>query len=901
MAKPLPLAGLLLLSSALIAPAALAQSTVPEAKPGTSAQDSAAATDEAAEQDQGQETDVSIPGAAIIVTGRRNANIQKAAPAVVSVLSTEDIKRTGEGDIAGALSRVTGLSVVGNGFVYVRGLGERHSSGLLNGSPLPSPEPLKRVVPLDLFPTNVVASSLVQKSYSANFPGEFGGGVINLTTQAVPKESFLSIKGGAGLNTETTGQLGYTYYGSKYDWTGFDNGSRDTPPALKAFFNSGAKVGDVGVDQVAIISQIANGRNSVVQRNTDIPINWQGEITAGTSFDLGGSTLGVIATAGYKNNWRTRDILQQDASSKDLSSTEHDFRTVSTDNHIIVNGLLGMGLEFGRNKIRWTNLYIRDTIKQARLSAGTISQTAAYKFLNQDTAWYERQLIDTQLVGEFKLGDLNVDVRGSYANSQREAPYELHYEYVSPVNDTNPLYGLYYNRLDGNEGTATFAFSDLNEDLWAGGIDLSYPVLPFATVTAGYAYSDTQRRSDRREFRIQAPSSMPQGISLLRPDLLLNGTLAGCAVVTNGACTGTYQLYENTETDPSFGAKLRIHAGYGQVQIDVLDNVNIDLGVRYEHGEQSIYPIQVFTVPSNSGASNLLKKSYWLPTATVTWKLNPDMQLRVNASKTIARPQFRELIFQSYYDPESNTQFRGNPRLTDSQLYNAEVRYEWYFARDQRLSVAGFFKKIDKPIETFLSFSGNAITTSFANAPSANLYGAELETQKYFYLDSVSDAAFFANRRIVAVANYTYTKSKLKVSDSDMVSIYGLVDQPATNYFRDGAPLTGQSDHIANLQLGLEDTDSLSQQTILLTYASKRVTRRGLTGQPDIVSEPGIQLDFVARQGIKIGGIDTELKVEARNITGQKYKEYQDNGTNRVYYNLYKRGTSFSASWSVKF
>src|SRR5690606_3509576 len=127
------------------------------------------------------------------------------------------IARTGEGNIAGALSRVTGLSVVGPGVVYVRGLGDRYSLALLNGSPLPSPEPLRRVVPLDIFPTGVVASSLVQKTYSANYPAEFGGGVINLTTKAIPIDSFLTIGAGGTYDTETTSQLGYDYYGSRTD------------------------------------------------------------------------------------------------------------------------------------------------------------------------------------------------------------------------------------------------------------------------------------------------------------------------------------------------------------------------------------------------------------------------------------------------------------------------------------------------------------------------------------------------------------------------------------------------------------------------------------------------------------------------------------------------------------
>src|SRR5690606_18985303 len=125
------------------------------------------------------------------------------------------------------------------------------------------------------------------------------------------------------------------------------------------------------------------------------------------------------------------------------------------------------------------------------------------------------------------------------------------------------------------------------------------------------------------------------------------------------------------------------------------------------------------------------------------------MQLRASGSKTIARPQFRELVAQVYQDPESNRLYRGNPSLTDSELWNAEARYEWYFGRDQRLSVAGFFKAIDNPIEAYTSISDSSINTSYANAPKATLYGAEVELQKYVPLDNISDGAFWASRRLV--------------------------------------------------------------------------------------------------------------------------------------------------------
>lgn len=880
MVTPLRTAGLLLVTTALATTAAHAQEL-------------ALASVEAAETSAEAPvtgTEVSIPGGMdIIVTGRRAGNIERSAPAVVALLSAEAIARTGDGDIAGALGRVTGLSVVGNGYVYVRGLGDRYSLALLNGSPLPSPEPLKRVIPLDLFPTSIVASSLVQKSYSANFPGEFGGGVINLTTKAIPTESFLTVSGGVSADTETSGRLGYTYYGSATDWTGFDNGTRDMPPALASFFSSGAKISDTGVDQAAIIGQIATPNNAIVQRNHNMPINGSVSVSAGTSMDLGGSTLGVIANAGWSSKWRTRDVLQQSAASLDLAELGRDFRTVTTDNRVVVNGLLGFGLEFGEQKLRWTNLYIRDTIKQARLSQGQILSSGDYDFLNQDTAWYERQLLNTQLVGELRFGDLSVDLRGSYANSQREAPFELGYTYVrtnTPA-QVDPLGEFFINRLNGQVGTANFTFSDLNENLLSGGIDISYPLLPTVRATVGYAYMKTIRTSERRDFRIQAPSDFPAGVGMLRPDSLLGGGLADHY---------GYQLFETTETDPAFRARMKVHGVYGQLQATLADGLDLNTGIRYERGYESVRPIQVFNVPSNSNASTSLKKEYWLPTATLTYAFG-DMQLRAHASKTVARPQFRELIFQSYYDPETNTSFQGNPLLQDSELLNAELRYEWYFARDQRISLAGFFKKIDRPIETYISPVGdNSFTTSFANAPEASIYGAEFEAQKYWSLGN-----FAPDHRIVSILNYTYSASKLKVDASDLVEIYGVAPQAATNVFRDGASLTGQSDHLLNFQFGLEDTMKLSQQTLLVNYASTRVTRRGFAGQPDIVEEPGLTLDFVARQGIQLGKVSSELKLEVRNILGTKYKEYQDNGLNRVYYNLYRPGTSFEASLSIEF
>ncbi|WP_404480277.1 TonB-dependent receptor domain-containing protein [Novosphingobium sp. BL-52-GroH] len=899
MTKP-RLISLLLLSTSMLAPAlASAQDSAPTTTGNASPEAPAIGEDPAAEAEA---PDVSIPGGAIIVTGQRNRNIERTAPQVVSVLSSEQIARTGEGDIAGALGRVTGLSVVGNGYVYVRGLGDRYSLALLNGSPLPSPEPLKRVVPLDLFPTSIVASSLVQKSYSVNFPGEFGGGVINLTTKAIPEDTFLQIGGGVTWDTETTNRLSYDYYGSKTDWTGFDNGNRSIPSALQEYFNSGAVISPSSEQAKELGSLLVNGRNSVVQKTDKTQPNFSASLSAGTSFDLGGATLGVIATGGYSNSTQTKAILRQRAqgSTADPEQLWENGNAVNSDQRIVANALVGIGLEWGDNQIRWTNVYIHDTDKHTSLSIGKRANNLNADYMDQTTAWYERQLIDTQVAGEFKPDDkTSIDVRIGYANSKRLAPYEIESQYLR-TNVESDDYGAYFvNRLgNGNQDPTTVTFSRLNENVWSAGVDVSHRFFEGWTGTVGYAYQLNSRTNSRRSFAIFAngDADLISAFGTLRLDSLLQ---PGTWYLSNNGVDYGLELREPGANTAQFDSRLLNHAYYGKIDGQLTDSLSFDAGLRWEYAVEST-TLRPIGAPASQPTA--LENEYFLPAATLTYEVQPGMQVRLNASKTIGRPQFRELLYQPYFDPDTNRSYQGNPFLTDSKLTNIEGRFEWYFGRDQRVSLGAFYKKIDNPIETFLTGS-EAFITSYANAPQADLYGAEFEAQKYVDLYGMGKA--FENRRLVLIGNYTYTKSKLKVAADDTVRVYGAGTGTslATDYFRNGAPMTGQSQHIANVQLGMEDTGNLSQQTILLNYASKRAVSRGLanSGQPDIFEYPGLTVDVVIRQGIMVSGKQIELKLEGRNLTGRGHFEYQKFADGKVNYNTYDLGRMFSFSASINF
>ncbi|KQM66980.1 MULTISPECIES: TonB-dependent receptor domain-containing protein [unclassified Sphingomonas] len=928
-------ATLLLLTSQLVAPAVLAQTapaptaaTPPVVQTGT--QPDTATTPQA-----GTTTDapaeVSSPGfdesagEEIVVVGRNIPNVVRATPQIVSVLSEADIARTGDGDIAGALTRVTGLSVVGGGFVYVRGLGDRYSSSLLNGSPLPSPEPLRRSVPLDIFPTSIVGSALVQKTYSVNFPGEFGGGIINLTSKAIPKKNFLSIGGSIAADTATTSELGYVYAGGKTDWLGYDDGTRGVPDFIR-----NADKGS-GIIPAAQVAQLSNARTTLLQVNNQLPANLSGEISGGSVFDIGSDRLGVIASLGLSNTFRTRDATQQDTVSED-GTVRNDFRTILTDNRIVANALVGLGYEFADNTVRWTNVYVHDTLKQGRLAASDKYNNFSGLRVQQNTNWFERQLVETQLVGEFKLTDaLKFDARGAFANSKRNAPYERQFDYLCSNRTTNgyPITTIgapvstRFNCDGAYQVTQRFSpfssvvFSELNEDLYTGQADLSYklPTDRPITLSTGYFYSNTDRTSRRLQFNYQtndgAGTAPGFPNNLLRPDYLLgpDSLFNACPLRGQNLCTIEMQ-FSNQNGDYAYDASLEIHAGYAQAEAEVSDGLRAVAGVRFETAKEQVTPIR-----SNA---TVLDNSYWLPAGTLTWNFASDMQLRLSGAKTISRPQFRELAPQQFRDPDSDRLFFGNPNLRDSELWNLEARYEWFFGRDQRVTAAGFYKRIDRPIEQagFYPSPDATLQTGFTYLPKATLWGAEVEAQKYVPLEGLGN--FFATRRLLLLANYTYTQSAITADNSCVPNPAAALGSQgiggcgngfgrANQLFRDGAPLTGQSDHLVNVQVGLEDTANLSQVTLLFNYASDRVTNRGpsnLSGQgfqPDIVERPGIRLDLVARQGFEVAGANLEVKAEARNLTGTRFSEGQDFGRNTVYINRYDLGRMFSLGVTAQF
>lgn len=865
-----PLSGLLMTTTALLA-AQVAYAQQPETTPPAEAEP---ASDE------------------IVVLGRNIPEPMKTTSEVANFLTPEDLARTGDGTAAEALNRVTGLTLNSGRFVYVRGLGERYSSALLNGSPLPSPEPLQRVVPLDLFPSSVLGGVSVQKTYSSNYPGEFGGGVIALRTLRAPQEGFLNLSTGISFNSETTGQDGLTYYGSRTDGLGFDDATRKLPVGLQQLAVN-RRLNRLPASQIAAVGRSFENSNIIVQQHIDVVPNGSLSLSGGRTFERGDTEIGVIAVGGYSSSWQTRNG-EQDFGRIDngrlVTLTDQDFR--STQQDVTLNALLGLSFERGDHELTWTNLWVRSTTKETRTKDG-FAVNLGSRVREDNTEWFERDLIMTQFAGEHEFGNFGIEWRTSYAETARDVPYETVVQYGRDATGR-----LRHNPASDFNQTR---FSDLQDSAIGAGVDLSYvpPTIPFlqnAEFRGGYSYTRNDRDSQSRSFRYRSlPDSGAliqfQRIDFIRSDFYLSN--------------GTVSLEEVTPLDGTAAYKglLIVNGLYGQVDAEVVPRVRASLGVRFEDGTQRVRTVNFLNDVAFRPSGRTIEEQYVLPGATLTWNFAENMQVRFGASKTIARPQFRELSPQQFLDPESDRTNVGNESLTDSELLNLDARYEWFYRPGEFLTAAVFYKEIDKPIEAYIfEPSQFNIFESYINAPTAELYGVELEGKTYF--DFETGMKFVDQKRWLLQANYTYTTSEVKVGASDTVAPPGLGGalRPARDYIIDGSELQGQSEHLANIQFGWEDDEAGSQATLLVTYASERIKARGnvSSGQPDFVIDPGVRVDLVYRKTLSLVGREFDVGVEARNLTDENYEEFQE-ANGRVDVNVYDLGQSVSLSLSTRF
>ncbi|MDW8478791.1 MAG: TonB-dependent receptor [Xanthomonadales bacterium] len=811
---------------------------------------------------------------------------RRSSAAVMEVLSAAQISRAGDSDAAGALRRVTGLTLVDGKFVYVRGLGERYSSVLVNGHPIPSPDPSRRVVPLDFFPTDIVSGVLIQKSYSPEMPGEFGGGSIQLRTRSFPEGPLLRLALRLGGAQGTVGEEGLRYRGASRDWTGRDRSLRVLPASLAAVSSGGRPV--TGTPQ----QLQALGRDLVAASSygtfPDRLSPDAGVVGAiGNSFGFAdGWRTGVLLAFRFQHGWENRDgELFRAYRISDLGAEPDDDLIIrTTDREVEGSAFLNAGMErerFGRLEL--TSMLLRQTQDRTQMREGQQDNQNLRRFKLE---WEENALLSHQLRGEHDLGELwpwlgiELDWQVSKARASRFAPNTREYRL-----DDDAGIGRY--RLSSRADSNGQSFAYLRDDSWIRSLDLARGFEPFAGIglrlSAGLLAIDRERDADVRRYSFRLPRLPASQLEFFfRP---IDQQLRPENIGPDG-----FVLRDDTRGTDAYRAEQRNDARYLNVDLKFGDVVRLVMGLREEDFVQQVDTFNIFN--PNIRIRSLIERKDRLPAASLTWWFAGDQQLRASFGRTVSRPDFREVTQDSpFVDPILDIITIGNPALVDTRIRHYDLRWERYFSPTESLSVALFRKEFENPIEK-VQRAGSGTLLSFENALSAVSQGVELDLYKQLgFIGRFGEGRrWFERLRL----------DRLPWSDLFLGLNYARIESdirldPERNQFQtnDQRPMQGQSPYVANLQFGFADAEGTTEATLLYNVFGRRIANVGVQGAEDVYEEPFRQLDFVFNRKL---GAGFALKLRLRNLLDDEVRYNQRDAVTGVQLPVrrYRKGRELS-------
>lgn len=765
--------------------------------------------------------------------------LQQKSAAIVTGISSDDIKKSPDRNTSDVLKRVSGTSVQDNKFVIVRGLGDRYNSTLINGMSLPSTEADRRAVSFDLFPANLLDNLIIYKTASPNLPGEFAGGIIQMNTREVPEKAFVTVSASSTYNSMSTFKPYMTHEGSSLDFLGA--GANDAVRALPAGIGSSSEYSALLSDPSTrfAASQLFTNNWALQNKSSMLP-SGSLQLSAGRRF----GKLGLIGALTYNANNRITeseltDILEVSATNLKYRYFDKTYRQTNT-----VGAMLNAAYQLNDyNRITFNNLFNQNGEKTTVDRTGESFEPPF--LLHDNSAQYRQARIYTsQLQGEHSTADgINKVKWGvSYSNVARRTPDYRRMRYLSSDNGET-----YFAPISGGAGTPDQAgkyFDEQNETLFSASADYTYTFRAFGSrnnVRAGLFLDNKNKDFTPRIFNYVINSEGNYNSSL--GSLPLDQIFDRANFNEEG-----FRVYEFTQAVDAFEGQSTLTGAYLMTEIDPTDKFQIIGGLRVESLYQNLHNglnKRTNLIDSLSQA----RVTDFLPSVNMIYSLNEKSKLRLSGSQTVARPNFRELAPFSFYDFNLNLSTQGNASLVRTRITNIDARYEIYPGENQMLAVTAFFKYFKNPIEQVVSDPGQSPRQySYTNIASAINSGIELE----FRRNLIGGLSTFGNFA------YIYTRA-------DISSI------PAT--LAETSQLQGQSPYTANLGLSYFAEKLGITSTVLYNQIGKRIWRRGANGYLDIVENSRPVIDFQLAKKFGKGG---EIKLTIGDLLAKEQIFYQD-------------------------
>jgi Outer membrane protein beta-barrel family/CarboxypepD_reg-like domain/TonB-dependent Receptor Plug Domain len=798
--------------------------------------------------------------------------LQKNSVRVSDGISAESIKRTPDKTTSDVLKRISGASIQDNKFVIIRGLNDRYNASLINGASLPSSEPDRKAFSFDIFPSNMIDNLIISKTATPDLPGDFAGGVIQITTRNTPDKNFQTLSIGSSYNTITTGKDQVYYEGGKTDWLGLDDGTRALPKSLPDFQT--LQNIDDKIERAEYAKSLDSDWN-LYNKKFSPNINFQYSI--GRRIDIGKSVLGILVSLSNSKTNNYNETARKDFTASDIGKPSLLYGDLFDKNYseqFLTGALANFSLKLNENNsISFKNLFSINSEDKVILRTGAVTNASDVNPLKtrSDVRWFtSNKIYSEQITGEhfFPKSKFRINWVSSFSSVQREIPNLRRniyngYDEITDPSDPNPNDLIYKANIADNNGGPDFGggifFSENKEKIYNTKIDFTNKLGESSNHELKYGLF-TQNRE--REFfaRQLHYNVLNQGDVIFDSSLLEQNTGAIFNPKNIGVIApnvGGFTIFDSTKYFDAYKASADLHAAYFMVD-NKIKNFRLVWGVRAENYYQNL-------MAKESETKDLVVNNLqldFLPSLNVIYSVNSKQNLRLSYSKTLNRPEFRELAPFGFYDFTTQFFTQGTPELQIAKIQNADFRYEIYPGKSQLFSISAFYKKFDNPIEIVAGVNNKEV--KYLNAKSAVNYGFELDFRTLIgSLFDKEDSVFLNN--LTVFSNLSIIKSKVDVSNLSKVEAEVK-----------SRPMQGQSPYVFNAGLQYLDAESGYSFSGNINRTGNRIAVVGnIQGDPTLWEKSRTFLDIqVAKTFLKK---KLEIKINAQNILAQDLIFYQNN------------------------
>ena len=824
-----------------------------------------------------------IKGEEIIIESKADRNSEaillkdrKEATAVSDAVSAEIIARTGAGDAATAMERVTGATVLDGKYVFVRGLGGRYSLTQLNGTVLPSADPDKKAVQMDIIPSNLLANIVTSKTATPDKPGSFAGGAVNMTTISYPDDLMLSFTSSFSYNPlANMNDRFLKYKGGKSDWLATDDGTRAIPEELR---------GENSIVPEHVFAWIDDEKAADLDRYSKafVPVmapytgqtglNQSYSLSFANKYKIMGRTAGLISSLSwdrsfknYENGIRANYQLTGNSGTTSTLNADYLLKDQKSSDDVSLSGLAKLSMQPARgHDLSLEYMYNRNGLSSARYLSGTFPRDLAPDAIYETRVlkYTERSLSAIQLSGKHTGSGAGVQIdwnmsRSSALQNEPDLRYFTN-DYValpgadgsvdtlySISNEIYPFPTRYYRNLRENSSTAQFNIS----------VPLKFSGMERSLFKTGGSWRSRQRGFRERRFEIRqdraAYSGDPESFfarenmglvnpeDLNRPGLNYFNNYIVDASVPRGN-------YDGEET---------ISAAYAMVDFSFTGALRLIGGVRYEITDMTVI----------SGDSTLengrIYERDWLPSVNLQYAFDQTKQLRFAYSRTLARPQLRELAPYATFEFINDFIFIGNPTLQRTLIANYDIRYEHYGAPGELYAFSAFYKNLSNPIERALDPRAAASNPEInpRNVSRGRVYGIEVEGRKKL------GQLLPILRHVKVSSNLALIFSQVDIAEDELELIRAVnPDAPAAR------PLAGQADYVLNLSIAYDNIETGTVIGLYFNRVGERLSEVTSGGTPDIYLQPQNTLNLTLSWNL---ARNLTLKLSGKNLLDTVYEK----------------------------